>query len=287
MLRPMIPQPLGAAIPRAFPEEAAPMPWIDTNDASLHYQLEGEGPPLVLVHEMGGCLESWSHVVPLLRGRRVLRFDQRGAGLSQKIVGRLEIGTLVADLAGLLDALGMAGPVGIAGCAVGAAVSLAFAARHPARVAGVVAMAPATHIPPDRRQAMLDLADEIERAGMRARTLDRLDQTFPARFRTGDGRLEAFRAIALANDPRSYAAVQRMLAGLELGDDLKRIACPTLVLAGETDTTRPPAMVAEAIAPIRGAVFRTVPSGHVMPMLTPELVAAEIDAFLPVGRRAG
>ena len=262
------------------------MPWIDTNDASLRYRIEGDGPPLVLVHEMGGCLESWSHVVPLLRGRRVLRFDQRGAGLSQKIVGTLDIGTLVADLAGLLDALGIADRVGIAGCAVGAAVSLAFAARHPARVAGVVAMAPATHIEPERRQELLDLADEIERKGMRARTLDRLEQTFPARYRNGDGRLEAFRAIALANDPRSYAAVQRMLAGLEIAGDLTRIACPTLVLAGETDAIRPPPLVAAAISSIPGAVFRTVPSGHVMPMLTPGLVAAEIDAFLPVEPRS-
>jgi pimeloyl-ACP methyl ester carboxylesterase len=256
------------------------MPWKDVNDASLHYRLEGEGPPLVLMHEMGGCLESWSHVVPLLRGRRLLRYDQRGAGLSQKISGTLSMDDSVADLAALLDALGIEGKVSVAGCAVGGAVSLAFAARHPDRVAAVVAMAPATYVPPERRQGLHDLAEQLEREGVRPRALERLDHSFPPRFRGADRRLEDYLGIALANDPRSFAAVQRMLAGLDLWAELPRIACPTLILAGEADATRPPEMVAKVAAVIPGAVFRTVVSGHSMPMLTPELVAREINGFL-------
>ncbi|MBU6499173.1 MAG: hypothetical protein KGQ40_11660, partial [Rhodospirillales bacterium] len=60
--------------------------WIDLGDIALRFRLEGRGSSvLVLVHEMGGTLESWDHVLPaLLPGRRVLRYDTRGAGQSEK-----------------------------------------------------------------------------------------------------------------------------------------------------------------------------------------------------------
>lgn len=252
------------------------MPWIDVNDVALHYELSGEGPPLLLLHEMGGCLESWNPVVALLPGFRVLRPDQRGAGLSQKIVAAVTLDDLVADVAALLAALKVQDKVVVAGCAVGAAVALAFAARHPGRVAAVLAMAPATGIPAERRPAALELAARHEAEGMRPRLLERIDHSFPARYRGEDDRLAAFRGIMLANDPRSYAAIYRMLATMDLAADLPRIGCPCLVLAGETDATRPAEMVAAVAAAIPGAAFRRVPSGHVMPMLTPRLVAEAI-----------
>ena len=61
------------------------MNWIDVNGAALRYDLSGAGDPtIVLVHEMGGTLDSWDHVLPALsRGRRVLRYDTRGAGQSE------------------------------------------------------------------------------------------------------------------------------------------------------------------------------------------------------------
>lgn len=262
------------------------MPWLDTGIASLHYEICGDAttdgaPPLVLLHEMGGCLESWTDVVDLLPGRHVIRFDQRGAGLSEKIVGAVRLDDLVTDLTALLDALRLSQPVALAGCAVGAAVALAFAARNPGRVTSLVAMSPATGIAPARRAATLELADSFERDGVRTRILQRLDHAFPARYRTDPARVARFAGIMLANDPHSYAAWYRMLAGIDLSADLPRLACACLVLAGETDTTRPPAMVEAVAAAIPGARFKVVASGHVMPMLTPEVVAAELRAFPP------
>ena len=63
------------------------MDWIEVNGTSLRYELSGSGDKvLVLVHEMGGTLDSWDQVMPLLSpGRRVLRHDWRGAGMSEKL----------------------------------------------------------------------------------------------------------------------------------------------------------------------------------------------------------
>ena len=67
------------------------MNYIEVNGVGLRYELSGAGEKtLVLVHEMGGTLESWDEVVPrLTASRRVLRYDTRGAGMSQKIRGEL------------------------------------------------------------------------------------------------------------------------------------------------------------------------------------------------------
>src|SRR5690606_22275906 len=113
-------------------------------EAGVRYEFSGNGNrTLVLLHEMGGALESWDHVVPLLTPLcRVLRYDLRGSGLSQKITGSIRLDDLVADLDGLLDHVGVTGLVMLAGCAVGAAVAVRFAARQPSRVESLLAMSP-------------------------------------------------------------------------------------------------------------------------------------------------
>jgi 3-oxoadipate enol-lactonase len=84
------------------------VPFIEVNDVALRYELSGRGEcTLVLIHEMGGSLESWDEVAPVLAAnRRVLRYDTRGAGLSAKVRGALSIDTMVDDLAALLDEAG-------------------------------------------------------------------------------------------------------------------------------------------------------------------------------------
>ena len=66
------------------------MDFIEINGVALRCELSGRGDhTLVLVHEMGGALESWDDVAPrFAETRRVLRYDTRGAGLSQKVRGR-------------------------------------------------------------------------------------------------------------------------------------------------------------------------------------------------------
>src|SRR5712691_7708767 len=98
------------------------MNFIEVNGTALRYELAGSGDrTIVLIHEMGGTLESWDGAAALLaRHRRVLRYDTRGAGLSQKVRGALSIDTMTDDLMALLDAVGIA-KVALAGVAVGGA----------------------------------------------------------------------------------------------------------------------------------------------------------------------
>src|SRR5258708_1423033 len=144
------------------------MDFIELNGVGLRYELGGQADRTgVLVHEMGGSLESWDDVAPrLAESRRVLRYDTRGAGLSQKARGELSLDTMADDIAALLDHIGIAGKVALAGIAVGGAIALHFAARYPERASAVVVGSPATGIAPDRRAAPLERVAKIEPPGM-------------------------------------------------------------------------------------------------------------------------
>jgi pimeloyl-ACP methyl ester carboxylesterase len=261
------------------------MPWLATAEVALRYDLQGDGPEtLLLLHEMGGSLESWDAILPLLLPRfRVLRHDQRGAGMSERPPGPLGMAAAGRDAVALLDALGIAGPVVPVGTAVGGAVALHLAASFPDRVRAVVATSPATGVPPEARPALEDRAAALAREGTRSVVDAGLDQGWPPVLRTDPARFAATRAQRLGASAEGWAATMRMLAGLDMQAELDRIRCPALILAGAHDLTRPPARVAPVAAAIPGSIFRTVESGHFMALQTPELLAAEITRFLDAG----
>ncbi len=258
------------------------MNWIEVNGVALRYDLTGNGvTTLVLVHEMGGTLESWAGVLPVIApGRQVLRYDTRGAGLSEKIRVPISFDTMTDDLSALLDALGIDGRVVLAGVAVGAGIALHFAARYPDRVAGVVAMAPATGVAPDRRAATLARADAMERDGPRAGADAGFAGSYPETVRRDAEAFRRFRARWLGNDPASYAAIYRMLAAGTVTEELPSIACPVLMMAGTHDALRPPALIEPMARTMPNAMFRELDSAHYMTVQTPDLVAAAMVEFL-------
>src|ERR1700710_2897954 len=144
------------------------MDFVEANGAGLRCELSGAGErTLVLVHEMGGSLESWDEVAPrFAKSRRVLRYDTRGAGLSQKVRGDLTLDTMAGDIAALLDHTGISGEVALAGIAVGGAIALHFAACYPGRTSAVAVGSPATGIAVERRAPALERLVRIEAAGM-------------------------------------------------------------------------------------------------------------------------
>ena len=259
------------------------MSWIEANGASLRYDLSGSGPEtVVLIHEVGGCIESWDDALPAFgRQFRVLRYDQRGFGLSEK-TRVITMDGIVADLVALLDALQISGPVHLAGCAMGAAIALAFAGRHRTRVARIVAASPATWANADRVIAQQRIED-TERGGVRAVEQTSLNASYPESMRALDrARFERFRRRWLGNDPEAMAAILRMSTNSEfdLSPDLARITAPTLVIGCTQDGIRTPGMVAKVATSIPGAKYVEASSGHFMVVETPELFVELAVPFL-------
>jgi len=258
------------------------MDFIELGGVGLRYELSGGGDrTLVLVHEMGGTLESWDDIAPRFAGsRRVLRYDTRGAGLSQKVRGELGIDTMADDIAALLDALGVSGQVALAGIAVGGAIALHFAARYPERTSAVAVGSPATAVAPDRRAAALERVARIEATGMAFAVEDAMLNGYAPELRGDVRRFERYRARWLGNDPLSYATIWRMLAGLDMQGELAGLRCPVLVIGGGFDRVRLPPLAESVAKAIPGARYIELRTGHYMAVQTPELIYDCVDEFL-------
>jgi len=84
------------------------MPTTNANGIELYYDERGQGDPLLLIAGLGASGELWAGQVPLLaREFRVITFDNRGAGRSEKPPQPYSIALFADDTAALMDALGI------------------------------------------------------------------------------------------------------------------------------------------------------------------------------------
>ncbi len=256
------------------------MPWIEANGASLRYELSGSGKEtLVLVHEAGGCLESYAEALPALEKEfRVLRYDQRGFGFSEK-VRELTFESVVADLAALLDALNITTPVHVAGCAMGADFAVGFAARHPARVAKLALASPNIGNNALRGTSSLDRAAVAERDGIRAVMQPSHDRSYPENLRALDReRFKRYQSRWVCNTPASFKAQAYMIHNVDLTADYAKIKAPTMVIGAVHDALRKPELAQRVADALAGSKYVLVDTGHFMNVQTPQLFA---DTVLP------
>lgn len=253
--------------------------FLEIDDAGLRYQIDGTGnTTIVLIHEMGGSLESWDRFVPLITDKmKVLRFDMRGFGLSSKVRGSHNIDRIVDDLVALLEHLNIR-QAHVVGMAVGGAVATRFAICHPTRTASLTAIGPALGIAPAKREAIRSRADLIEQNGMAGIVDEELALSYPVELRD-DNALLSYRARWLGNDPSSYAATYRMLASLDMLQSISSIQCGSLFLAGTLDPLRPPDMIEPLARVVPNAKFKAIWSGHVMAWQSPRLLHQETSSF--------
>ena len=235
---------------------------------------------VVLIHEAGGSLRSWDALFQLLPGMgHVLRYDQRGFGLSERCTN-ISQQNMVADLAALLDALDLHQPVHLIGSAIGATVALAFAAEQPGRVASVVATSPVTGGIPDAAKAFLEQrAGLLEAQGMRAIADASLQRSWPSALRQDVEAFEQYRGRFLANDPRAFAALTRAFITVDLSGCYDRIACPTLLVGCSHDAIKPPCECAQLASLLARGRFAQAESGHFIALQSPQLLAALIKDF--------
>lgn len=257
------------------------MAWSTSSDVSIRYELSGQGSRgLILVHELGGSLESWDSVVPLLeRDFQILRWDQRGSGLSEKVRAPFAFGDHARDLEALVQAVELEPPYRIAGVAMGAAIALDFAQRRPNDVAGMVLCAPATRVSPERRLYLANRAERAVREGMRAVTDGTLARSFPASVIRDRVTYDAYRARFLSNDPVCYALANGAFAAADIETAIDALRCRCLVLAGSHDELRPPDEVKALSMRLQNAEFAVIDSGHLMPVQAPQAVAKNLIGF--------
>lgn len=261
------------------------MKWLEVNGVSLRYELSGlpdaSAPVVLLIHELGGCLESWDETLPAFqKAFRVLRYDQRGFGQSEKVKGTLSLDDMVMDIVALLEALAIHSPVHVVGSALGSGIAAAFAARYPGRVSRMVIQSLVTRSNPATHDHMLARAAEVERSGMRAQVQASLDRSYPEILRGNRHRFDTYRTRWVTNDPYGFAAVNRMLLHMNIDAELGNISAPTLLIGCKYDVLRPLALERELSKLIPGVRYVEADSGHFMHAQSPEMFVQLALPFL-------
>jgi 3-oxoadipate enol-lactonase len=266
---------------------------MDANGISIHYEIEGEGPSIVLLHEMGGTLDSWDGIFPALARRfRVLRYDQRGSGLSEKVRSPITTELLVEDLEAVLQASGLAPPYHFVTVAAATMQALLYMTRHGERIASFTFCNPFTGADPSRIAALEERAALAEREGLRKALAVTLDKSWPPEI--GDrAAYAAYRGRYLALDPVCFGAMNRAIARPNVAHLAIEIRRPTMVVAGRFDQVRPPAATEAFAKTIPGVRFELIDAVHMMPAQAAPALLALLTDFLdaqagaPARQRAG
>ncbi len=115
------------------------MPHIEANGISLYYEQDGNGSPLLFISGSGGDLRNKPNQFdsPLADAFKLIGYDQRGLGQSDKPEGAYTMAEYADDAAALLDALGL-DRVPVVGVSFGGMVGQELVLRHPDRVEAIV-----------------------------------------------------------------------------------------------------------------------------------------------------
>ncbi|MFD3841147.1 4-carboxymuconolactone decarboxylase [Streptomyces sp. NPDC058642] len=245
----------------------------ETQTPALQYRLDGpdDAPVLILGPSLGTTWHMWDRQVPeLAKQWRIFRFDLPGHGGAPAYPAG-SVGDLTARLLATLDRLGIQ-RFGYAGCALGGAVGLELALRHPERVASLALIAASPRF---------GTPDEFRQRGVIVRTngLDPIARTSPDRWFTG-GFAAAQPAITdwavqmvRTTDPGCYIAACEALAAFDIRADLGHVGVPTLVLVGSDDQVTGPAEARTLVAGIPDARLAVVPgASHLVPVEQPAAV---------------
>jgi pimeloyl-ACP methyl ester carboxylesterase len=197
----------------------------------IWYDVVGTGDPLVLVGGSSLVHRQWDFLLPLLKDRfKVILYDQRGAGLSDRPARGITVEQWADDLRLILDDVGIP-QTHLFGTSNGSFIVVRFAAKYPARTGAIV------------HYGMIKLTDQ-------SRKMSRIGARIVDEFGVGDGGLGAYFLVRLYGMPSSHEAweTQRFEENLspeawkamhealdvDLSDDLGKIRAPQLILIGDS-----------------------------------------------------
>lgn len=258
------------------------MKQIDVNGISVRYRIEGSGPWVTLSHSLTTDLTMWDPLAAALKDRyTVLRYDTRGHGGTTAPEGPYDFDTLVADVLGLWDALGVARSHFV-GLSMGGMIGQHLALAAPQRLEKLVIANSSSRMPPEMVQVWADRIAQARAQGTGAMADATLSRWFTAPFREARPDLMArIRGLIAATPVAGYAGCGCAIRDLDITDRLGAVRAPTLVIVGADDPGTPPA-VSEIIAQaIPGARYAIIPSAsHISCLEQPEAFNRLVMDFL-------
>jgi pimeloyl-ACP methyl ester carboxylesterase len=254
---------------------------------TLNYEISGEGDPLLLVMGTSGSIPLWGELVPRLSERyRVIAFDNRGLGGSDRGEGAISVASMAEDTSALLEALEIPRAHAL-GWSLGSAVVQELALAHPEQVATAVLYATWAQCDGFQRSVLTALRHPYAKRDMEAALVTAGIAFSPELLDHPDfaAMLEPMLPAFPQTDEQMQVTVEQWDADLahDTADRLAGIAVPTLVIVGEQDLLTPPRQakkVAEAIPGARFELLTGPGSSHGVHIERPDDVVGLVTSFL-------
>lgn len=265
---------------------------IDVDGEILHVVDRGSGPPIVMIHGLGGQMRNFGKpmIEALERDHRLILVDRPGSGYSPRASGTsAKLKAQAATVAGLIRKMDLGRPL-IVGHSLGGALALSLALDHPDVVGGLALIVPLTQpqdissVPPVfkplvirspavRKAVALTLATPMGMLKAEAALKDIFaPEPVPEDFGVEGGGLLAMR-------PDNFYATSSDLVELEgelepMAERYGTIAVPVSILYARSDNLLDPKVHGEkTVSAIPGATLELAEGGHMLPFTQPALAA--------------
>ncbi|TJV06826.1 MAG: 3-oxoadipate enol-lactonase [Mesorhizobium sp.] len=258
------------------------MPFVTIGGITLHHRYagaSGKAPPVVFINSLGTDFRIWDDVVSALDGEMpLLVYDKRGHGLSD--TG--DIGSIdghVDDLSALIDHFGLEKIV-LCGLSVGGMVAQGLYARRPEIVEAMILCDTAHKI--GTAESWNTRIATVESKGIQAIADGVLKVWFTPTFHTTRGpELDGYWNMMTRQTLAGYIGTCKAVRDADFTDAARRIAVPTLCIAGDQDGSTPPDLVRSLAALIPGSRFEIIrDAGHIPCVEQPEALTALIRGFI-------
>jgi 3-oxoadipate enol-lactonase len=262
------------------------MEQAQVNGIRIAYQQRGVGAPLVMIHGAQGDQSMFDSFAPAFAAHyRVLTFDQRGSGLSEKPDTAYSIALLADDTAALMELMGFAS-ADVVGVSMGGMIAQELALRHPRKVHALVLGCTTPGGPQAIRIGGSAFANAYSTQPMSAEERGRAlaEAAFTKGYLESHPGIIPAMVEARRQRPIDPVALDHRLKAALQHDTSARIAqidCPTLVITGKDDALiawENSRLLAERIPGAELAILE--PAGHCFWLEQPDQAAQAILRFL-------
>jgi pimeloyl-ACP methyl ester carboxylesterase len=231
---------------------------IKVNDITMYYEVHGEGEPLLVIWGIGGEISTFVDYMDNLNEYKLIIFDNRGTGRTDKHDGLYSFEMMAEDTIGLMDKLYIKS-AHILGISMGSRIALVIAAMYPERVKSLILNVAAARSTCDDPQAAL--------------SYERLyaSMTQPEFLKLMEGYLPTV---------ESFIGQFEALKNFDGRDLLSKISAPTLIVNSTKDNSTPVKFAEELFEGIFGSKLILVEEDHLFIRTKPDLLIKPAIEFL-------
>lgn len=262
------------------------MPMAAVSNIHMYYESCGEGEPLLLISGNGADSSQWKAQIPVFSKKyRVIAFDNRDAGRTDRTDMPYTIETMADDAMGLMDVLGIEN-AHILGTSMGGMIAQNIAYKYPERVMGLVLAVTMMKVSPRANYACNQAIKQV---------LDGSDPEALAKYSVAwsfsDELFENPAVVEIVKNAMLAVLNQRTVDAFKRQNDatcvfdsrawVGKIVAPTLVMGAEDDINIPRKYSSRDLAKsITGSKFVLLPGGHASFLGRPDAFQKYVTEFL-------